>query len=571
MALRNIKIENFRGAALKEYQFGQTMNLITGKNGSGKSTIKEAVCFGFTGTDSSGNRNPQHLITDGEDYCCVSITTDKAEISRTLTRKGNGTLKVIKNGVASTFTQSQFEMMLCSTDLFLSAFIPGFFLDLTTERQHKVISEIRPKIDRDVLFAELAGFELSQEEKLRYGLSRRSDLVASQVASDRRELEKQILVNSGRIDQLNTLVPLPKPEAPAESLSLSRLTLLKSQWESYKLKTEEYQKISIRAERIQNENAIVLRRKKEIEAQLASIKIPQIEEPDFVDVESLRKKLILLPQKPLTANVVETDNCPTCGQTVGLKHRERVKKKNEELLTSHNLECDRVQAINNKVNEEISVAIAENKSKIDASAAKHKEKSKILEMKQALEVELAGLREEQIPEVPEKPTPPESLFVASEFDSATAALEKYNAAVAQYNYVSMQIKNASEEINKIAEQTQQLQSRVDRLRAVENVVKRIPTEEITRQKFEVSGIDFVIGEDIKASVMGIPYKQLSTGQAMKADVRICKKINTTMPRPLGMIFLDNADLVDELEDTGLQMFTAEVSDGLEVEVRADHK
>ena len=159
MAVKRIELENFKGKNVS-FTIGK-QNIISGRNGAGKSSIKDALAFAFCGTDSFGTRNPTHLISKDMDSTRVTVLTDKALLTRTLTRKGNGIIKVEINGISSTYNQGQLEASVGKVDTFLSAMIPGYLFDLSEAKRQEVLADVLPKVDRLALLTEMLGFELT--------------------------------------------------------------------------------------------------------------------------------------------------------------------------------------------------------------------------------------------------------------------------------------------------------------------------------------------------------------------------------------------------------------------------
>jgi hypothetical protein len=172
-----LSLEDFRGKTTT-YTFGRVNNLY-GRNEAGKSSVREAIAFLFTGADSAGNRAPVHLISWGSEVTKVSVQTEKASIQRTLTRKKNSSIRLVRGDVPLSLTQAQIEELLgCSADLFLSVFSPGYFWTMPIGRQQAVLSEVMPPFDAAQYVAEATGMPLSEDEALKYGFVRkRPDLV----------------------------------------------------------------------------------------------------------------------------------------------------------------------------------------------------------------------------------------------------------------------------------------------------------------------------------------------------------------------------------------------------------
>lgn len=573
MALKTLTMEDFLGKTIT-HDLHPNKNRIRGKNGSGKTSIKEAICFLFTGTDSSGSRNPQHLISHDKDSTKVTLVTDKAELSRTLTRKGNGTIKLVRAGTSQQVTQTQMEQMIGSGDLFLSAFVPGYFLALSSEKQHKLISEISPKVDRGELIKTLAGFELTNEEKLRYSIDRRVDLVANGVAADRRDFERQMAVKEGEIKQLESLEPLPAPECAPECDKIPYLEDLRKSWETYESELRAYNNQVARYDRIKIENDLKEGKRKELKTRLESmklLKVPAVKDQNEA-ITNLMAQKKQPPHPPAVGKIVEADHCSTCGQTVGKSHREHVRERNQQLISQYETELKEVNEHNNGIEKqigELNVQMHDAREKRDKVVS---ENAKISSQMKAVEIELASQVDQELPHIAsEKPQAPEEVFDQNALDALIQKKKEYASAIVRFDFVSGQIKDAETKVGVIKNDITTLTSAIDRLKKLEEAIKQIPQEELKKQMeaFEMKTVVITVGEKIEVRKDGILYDHLSTGQKAKADVELCQKLNALMPRPIHMIFLDNADLIDEIDWGNQQMFAAFVDkDSEHVQIEA---
>ncbi len=73
MLIKDLKLENFRSYNFSEIQLNRGINLVYGDNGSGKSTIIEAVYYGLSGKSFRTTEN-NNLIRDNCDQLQVLLT-----------------------------------------------------------------------------------------------------------------------------------------------------------------------------------------------------------------------------------------------------------------------------------------------------------------------------------------------------------------------------------------------------------------------------------------------------------------------------------------------------------------
>lgn len=570
MAVTELKLSSFRGKDA-EHKL-DIFNTIRGANETGKSTIKEAICFAFCGTDSMGSRNPQHLISEGKDSCEVVVTTDRAVISRTLTRKGNGTLKVYREGIPTTFTQTQMEQIIGSVDTFLSAFIPGYFLDLPEERKLKVVSEIMPDVNRAQLFKDITGFDMVPEEQLRYAFNKRPDIIGDLVAADRRECTKIFYTNQGQLKQLLTYEEMAKPETPPELIPLASLRSLKSQWENYERDLRLYNNFKIQRDIVVKENEMRANNVLSLKEKLASLQYEEITvQPSLVGMEAealAGLSYIHEPSCPRLSKEMEEEMCPTCGQTVGKKHKESIKQKNAELKAKHDVEVEAIKA-NNKIYSEIKNKVKEKYSKLCLEYSNKCDRNKAVDAeKRKIEISLAGLSPVTPPNPGEEPITPKEVLDASLLKTCEEIEVRYNEDMARYNASVRQFAGYSDIIANHQTHSTALEEKLRRLGIIEEGFKVLPQKEfeIQSQAFKIDGVEFRIGSKIEIYRDGLHFKLLSTGAAAKVGMAISRKINSLMKRPINMMFVDNADLIDTIPAQDLQMFLAIVTDDTEVTI-----
>ena len=543
MALKQIGFKDFKGASAS-HELGQR-NILRGFSGSGKSRIKDAIAFLFCGTDSFGARNPTHLISTGQESMSVSITTDKSIITRTLTRKGNGTIKVKINDVDTTYTQTQFESMIGTPDVFLSAMIPGYLFGLTQAKRMEVLTEVLPKLERLPLVQELLGFELTNQEQVKYGITRRPDLVASSIAIDRRSYETAIAEKRGRIQQLKEMKEPLKPTLRDRSGELVEIDSRKEAWDKFQRLTKDSIDRDAVISRIKQENAYRDQRKQKLQEELSAIKLMEAEKPSDEKVRSIEKELKDLPPEPAFMNEVMDDTCSTCGQTVSPRHREKVRETNEKAKVAHLDLVGSVTAHNNEVRVRLKKANEDFKAVEKAYLANEQENEKKRKRAYAINLEIGGIVNQEIPEAIEAPTSMGILpFNPEERKAVYDYMQTYNKEWGAYESQLKTYNESEKTIKEIEKNIQENEGILERLKKMEEVFKTLPEVETKRSigSFNTKALLFD-GENV--IVKGMPLRMLSSGEKMAVHLYFAYEIGRRMKRPHRLIFLDNADLMSK--------------------------
>lgn len=147
---------------LVKYRFGKRTFLLGG-NGTGKSTIADAIAFAVTGYSYSGNRqlellhnknNPSLRITliysdEGNKFHCL---TRIRELSNKNNKKEYITKITLDNVPVQ---QSDLDILFGGKDIFLSIFNPGYFTSLSRDEGRTLLMDLLPKISQDQVLPHL--------------------------------------------------------------------------------------------------------------------------------------------------------------------------------------------------------------------------------------------------------------------------------------------------------------------------------------------------------------------------------------------------------------------------------
>jgi len=148
MFIKSIRLKNFKNFKDQSFEFKQK-NILKGKNGSGKSAIREAILFAIYNRTPDGSKDTDRYIAKDKDFCEVKLVTDKHTYFRKRSKsqtdfKFDGKISTQKNGTIS------FE-------IFNSVFNLGYFMNLDEKSQRNLILQNTSKIDKMKLFEEQGG------------------------------------------------------------------------------------------------------------------------------------------------------------------------------------------------------------------------------------------------------------------------------------------------------------------------------------------------------------------------------------------------------------------------------
>lgn len=563
------------------------LNFLRGRNGARKSTIKEAICYLYAGTDSSGARSPTHLITKGVKALRITLTTDRGvSIVRTLTQEGNQSLSILRGDVRTPLNQAELSSLLgASPDTFLAIFQPGFFLGLPAKIQLAVLAEVLPPVDRVQLLSEIAGFPLAEHETRLIDLSKRADLAGARLTEWRRATQRELDQKTGQLKHLLDRAQAPG-SAPAEPVlelqRLDQLERLKEIWRDYIHRVNAANTAAGTRQQVELRNSSKELEAKAVRAELAGLVIPEVQKPEDLEpkIRALSEQRQPPPAAPIYHSTVAGDRCPSCGQVVGSKHRAQVEADNAKLRAVWEGNVETVKAHNASVDKQL-WALKEEGLRHDAAwRAQADARNKAVQRKHQLEAKLSTLTPETLPGLLPEPTKPEEKYDEKEVDRLRVVKGNYLRAVGAYDAAVKSAERAAADATRLDGEVASLQGNVARAESLESALQRLPQEELARQSeaLRLGGYRIGVGEDglVFETEDGWPYRALSTGQRMLAGIHLSQKLNELLRaktgRSVGAIFVDDKDLLDHFPDVlgmpGVQVFVAQVTNAERLEVEA---
>lgn len=587
--IKQIILLDFRGHN-RTLVFGPGLNRLRGPNESGKSTVKEAIAFAWYGTDSSGTKNPDHLISDGRDAAEVMLVTEHAKISRRKRRGQTSAIKIERHGFPPvTMNQTELNAVLkLSLESFMSCWNVGYFMSMQSTAQLAVLAELA-KVDRRALLQSMlpSGTVIPAKIKL---INPKID--ADAMASERRQLQNMKASDVGALEQvkiqLSQLATGADVDIESYSQSLNSVNAKLEAWDFYKRALAKYQTDKMRWGESIN-------RKGSCEAGLLALRPVQTEliramedtaEKNRRKIEDLRASIRTLTEKakPLPPAPKKPDGlyleadaiCDKCGQKIDVAHVKHIMAGYEKELLEYNKEAREVQTHNDRLkvaiqkgNDAIRDVDIEN-TQLTAEIQKARASNRATEdRKVELERELADIGKIREPAAPAKPEGDETALRKDQLDLNTTL------NLARRQSTQLQQLRTQQELLEAAVKTKDQQ--IMACGALEHSLKNLPAIEAKQllETLHVEGVTVDLNEG-NLVIMGgnIPYASLSSGRQMKVDLAFCMSLrNAGGAKAPSWVFADDSDLMDrfhQLLPYGVQVFSAEVDAELkEVQVITD--
>ncbi len=566
--IKLISTKNFRGHT-RTFEFGPGFNELIGPNESGKSTVNEAISFVLFGYDSNGTKNPDHLITIGQDHVEAAITTDKATFTRKKKRGATSKIVLSRSGAPDTELKNMDDVIRlfgAEFDTFASAYNAGYFMRLPEPRKLEVLGAI-VKIDRKALFEELGGPTAGLPPYVKFEDPRKE---AGYVANDRRKIQNSLEGHKGRITQLTQeRAILTGKEVNVEELQkeVSRLEARAALLTAYDTASAQYSRSVAEVDRAKAENKRVAAERERIELELKSMPAARDVKSIQGDMNGLGDKIAELKSKkrtlPTEPRPVTSPNagtsCPACGQMVSEKAAKSITDGYNAAVVAYNTECRAILDENKALDDKIANL---SKQHIDMFTAMQQEIERS-STRSKLEGRLAGLIVKALDET--GVVPPTLPSTGHSRQECERMITEMRGRIYTTNGSKERVKEIDTLGVNLDAERQKMEADIDILSIIETTLAEMPGKEAERkiQSLQIANhqINVRDGEFVVSDANNCPYQSLSSGRKMKFDIEMCKKVQGFLPKRPNFYFIDNEDLIDDVTPwlpEGAQIFVARV-------------
>jgi len=580
----SLYMDNVRTAGEILYTFAGRV-FIRGRNGVGKSTVLEGLCFAVTGRDSSGEACPTHLIARGEKSMRVRAKLDEWVITRSLTLKKNSSLTLERPGVPA-FSLSQSDLTkalsLVDLDVYLAATVPGYFMGMTPAKRFSLLSSILPKIDRVSYLSEASGFTPGAVSVM-CGDFARGIPSYHNFSAHRIDLQKKRAHIEGQIEEIvrtGTQNMLP-PRIPEELSLLDSAVRYHDEMNDYTLAYHKFVTDRNHRDYVLLENERRSTRRCEVERLLSAPVHGQQDTICPIDhsvLDALKKEYLPLPVKPPMTTLPSGDRCSSCGQAVGSALRGKVREENEAKFKAYEEEYLRVSKSNLIVEQKTQEEglrlqkLVEQNSRVIASRQQRNAVDESLR-RELLSQALALSPVPEMPVEPLRPAQPESLQRAGigpykkDIAHLQSVVDGYNKEVGVYEKAQSYRVEGEAMIARLSGESASLSAEILRYDKFEHALRNLPVAEVLAQqdslKLENYSMDFSDGFNVRSSA-GTPYDCMSSGEKMMLNVVLCFKIQSFMETQPRWCFVDDSelinstDMVERVTPENMQLFFVKV-------------
>ena len=562
--LKYLKFHNFLSFQDGELGFNSSgYTLVQGKNknvsdmavsnGSGKSSIFEAISWCITGELVRGSKSVKRLSSDEKDPCWVSLEFDIDDNKYGLCRQSNPSkLQFIVNGkdisgkgIRDTEKILQeylpnLNSSLIGSVMILGQGLPQRFSNNTPSGRKEVLETLS---NSDVMIYDLKdrisrrANELSEKD---------TDLKNSRLKLITQKEMKEKEVLSAK-DKINNLPPIDNITANINSLNLE----IKSLTSEIKNTSSKIDDLSIQKDAYQLRKSNLMNQKTnhiteevhDYDIKLAELKEQQIE----------YQTIIKSKQSEVTRLKNIKDVCPTCGQKLPGVEKVDTTNLENEIDSIKNLLSETINEFNyiNEIRQNV-ILVLSNSFDADIQSVTDKINSfddEIKDLSSFVNNANNKLRNESI----ELSRLQSELTNREKYiNELSASIDDGNKFIEQVSNEILYINNNEEELQKHIDVIQKMKTIVNRdfrgylLSSVIDFINR-KAKEYAQEVFETDKLDFSLnGNSIDICYAGKEYSNLSGGERQKIDLIIQFAIRDMLCKYLG--FSSNIIVVDELFD-----------------------
>jgi len=553
-------MKNFKNHSYLKLDFEPNKTTIVGDNGTGKTSIGEAIAFCLTGCDLYGTENVVNkLIKKGETSMYVKVIIEQDGETYEIKRKRNkGVNEITLNGIKITQTDL-LAKFIQDKNIFFSIYNPLYFTSLAPKDAKEILMKVLPDVPREQVFQDMTTDAVNKLKKYDFVTA---NTIIETARARLKELEERLVYLRGVID---TQKQLAATKVPDEMTAFNEEELKKLEEELIML-----QKTEINTEKIEAEKKLA-----ELKAKLNTVPFEKPQLKDTSILEKQRQELLEEYYKirdEINKIKPQIITCNKCGNKIQVESTEKqflMKKLNEikEKGTKVSSELKRITAENQKLIEEykqkvenykkelyLEILQLENYIKIinDAEMQKESEtKAKIEE----LQTRIAKLKEKQKEAITNN-------------QMRAAILKQKEEARQRIEEAEKEIEAAQKEIAELKELIEYAkQYNAKKLEMESKIIGRY-LNKVSLQLQKVVKETGEIKEDFKILYDGREFNILSHSERIKAGLEVAGLIigltNIKFP-----IFIDDSESITTYTAPDTQIIEAKVAANEPLRTSAD--
>ena len=555
MKINKLTLTNFKSFTEKEFTFGD-VNLISGRNGSGKTTIKEAIFFClYNKTPLGSSPDTSKYVKNGEDICVVELELEIEGKNYLVKRQRSSKTTVLRllDGSQSeedaVVTQRDMESILPPFDLFQNVFNVRYFMSLPDKDKREFILNNTKEVNKKSIFDKLAG-----EESTR--LIEEHQLSFEELDNTYKHLLAAKLMKGNLLKNNNVLISDSKP-IEKEHFNPSKLIGLEKKYSEELAKKKEVTESAIEWEKYNNRvsaNKEIEQKNKKIRTKIESIVIIEgMRKPDdrkltnILEKRNEIKKIIDLPE----------GKCPVCFQHVGVKHQDKISQLNDKNLKKAKKIESEIGKISKEHEDKESDYLKNerNKQEVSLLTSQLTEVEKTVKPKKKIVINLD--KEEKLREkITELKINKNNIEQTQKLESdRLEKIEGLKDKNAQWSSELVDLTKLIKIFSPHGIRSEEMRIKLGPILTLFN--KYIPNSDIKTLQILKNGKNYK--EVFQVFSEGKEFSKMSLGEKTKIDICISKIIDQLCGDKIKSYFIDNAEIVDQLPEIRKQTFAAKVN------------
>lgn len=550
LKIKELELKNFKNHDYLKLGFDPVKTTILGDNGTGKTSVGEAIAFCLTGCDLYGTENVTNkLMKKNKTDMYVKITVELDGKIYEIKREKNRGIEITVNGIKATQTDL-YAKFVQDKSIFFSVFNPLYFTSLAPKDAKEILMKVLPDVPKEQIFQDMTTDAVNKLKKYNFVTA---NTIIETARAKLKETEEKLIYLQGIID---TQKQIAAAEVPDE--------IIFNEEELKKLEEEliTLQKTEINTEKIEAEKRLA-----ELKAKLNAV---PFEKPQLKDTSILEKqRQELLEEYYRIKNEIEKIKpqiitCNRCGNKIQLESTEKAfllkrlnKIKEKGMKVSSELKLITVQ--NQKLIEEYNQKVENYKKQLQLEIQKIEENIKAvgdaeIQKENEIKLRIEKLRT-RIEELKEK-----QKEAITKNQLRAAVLKQKEEAQQKVKEAEKEVEIARREIAELKELIEYAKQYNAKKLEMEAKIIGQYLDKVSLQLQKVVKETGEIKDDFKILYDGKEFNILSHSEKIKAGLEVARLIMglTNIKFP---IFIDDSESITSYTAPDTQIIEAKVAAG----------